>query len=156
MDGIGRWFVFFRLVASEELLKNRREVALLMIQSCDCALERLHKDKVGIEGELQKSSNDYSDEVRQQTRRRIVLELYGVQYEDDQLTEQQLFNRENQSLWFYRKSVTRDMATQMFDLCREHGQITNGTFLVRSSREGGYAISVWLVRAQRTSHTLVK
>ena len=133
-----------RLVASEELLASRLNVALMMIKDCDASLDRLHRDKVSIEGELQKSSNEYSDEVRQQTRRRIVLEIRGVQYEDDRLTEQQLFNRENQSLWFYRNSVTRDMATQMFELCREHGQITNGTFLVRSSREGGYAISVWL------------
>ena len=125
------------------MLKRRLDVAQNMIEECESKLDILHNKKRSVETDLHKSSTILSAEIRQQTKRRITLELFGIAYEDDILTEKQLFNREKPALWFYEKSVTRDIATKMFELCREHGQMTNGTFLVRKSREGGYAISVW-------------
>ncbi len=114
-----------------------------MIAECEVNLEKLHTKKSNVENNLHNSTAKFSDEIRQQTKRRITLELLSIPYEDDQLTEQQLINRENTEQWFFRDNVTRDQATEMFEACRSHLTLPNGTFLVRSSSDGGYAISVW-------------
>merc|ERR1719499_1349121 len=137
-----------RLAASLELLSRRLNVAEGMITECEASLEQLHNQKITVESDLHQRSTKLSAEIKQQTKRRITLELFGIPYEDDNLTEKQLFNREKTALWFnypcenksmYSKmmaSVTRDMAERMFTLCRETSQLVNGSFLVRQSREG--------------------
>jgi hypothetical protein len=135
-----------KLHASECVIGRQHAKARELLAAQEKLLNDLKNEKNKLEMQFQHDNISFSQAIQQQTKRRIALELSGeaVTFEDE-LTEQQKYNKEYVSQWFYRDK-DRDTAEALFLTCklRNPAALVKGTFLVRASSGGGNALSIWM------------